>query len=138
MGQVLDRVDVQHEHTDDKAAENAHKIGVDAQKRHHEDQGDHARQHQELDGRKAEGAQGVDFLVDLHGAELGGIGGAGATGHDDPGHDGAHDPDHGNADNGGDVDLGPELAERMAPTKARMSPTSRLMRETMGNASTPA
>ena len=53
----------------------------------------------------------VDLLGHLHGAELGGEGGAGAAGHDDGGHQRAHLARHGDADQVGDVDLGAELLE---------------------------
>ena len=88
--EVLGRRQVEHGGADDRAAEDAEQIGVEGEQRHHQDEREHARQHEELDRRDADGGQRVDLLVHLHRAELRGEGGAGAAGHDDGRHHGAH------------------------------------------------
>lgn len=54
-------------------------------------------------------ADPVDFLVVLHGADLSGKGGAGASGHHNSGHGRAHLTRYGDADQVGDIDSGPKL-----------------------------
>ena len=101
----------QHAAGDDRAAEDADEVGVQAEQRHHQAQGDGARQDQELHRVDAHGGERVDLLGHLHGAELRGERGAGAAGHDDAGHQRAHLVHDGDADQVGDVDLGAELLE---------------------------
>ena len=62
-------------------------------------------------GEMPEGLEGVDLLVDLHGAELGGERRAGAAGDDDPGHQRAHLAHHADGHQIGDEDLRPDQAE---------------------------
>ena len=111
----MHQTDIQNPHPDHQAAQDAHDIGIEAQQRHHHGQGQHARQHQELHGRQAEGLEGIDFLIDLHGAQLGGKSPAGAARHDDTGHDGGHQAHHGNPHQIGHVDLGSEQEELNGP-----------------------
>ena len=106
-------------------------------KRHHQDEGDHAGQDEEIHRREAESGQCVDLLVHLHRAELRGEGRAGPAGHDDGGHQGAHLAGHGDADQIGDIDLGAELVSWTAPTKARISPTRNEIRVMIGKAAAP-
>ena len=47
------------------AAQDAHEVGIDREQGDHEHQGQHARQHQKIYGRDAQGGQGVHLLVDL-------------------------------------------------------------------------
>jgi hypothetical protein len=55
----------------------------DRQQRHRDDETQHARQHQHLEGIETKGFERIDFLVELHHAELGRIGAAGASGDHD-------------------------------------------------------
>ena len=59
-------------------------------------------------------AQRVDLLVDLHRAELGGVGRTGAAGHDHGRHHRAHLARHADRDQVGDVDLGAEQGQLRA------------------------
>ncbi len=76
--------------------------------------------------RDAERLEGVDLLVDLHGAELGGEGGAGAAGDDDAGHQCADLAHHADGHQVGDEDLradqlqlvGAEVGEDQADEEA--------------------
>ena len=87
----------------------ADEIGVKTKQRHHQNQRDHARQHQKLQRRKAHGGEGVDFLSHFHRAELRGEGRAGSARHDDAGHHRAHLANHRDADEIRDIDLRAEL-----------------------------
>ena len=83
----------------------------ECQDRQRDDQGQNARQDQDVDRIETHGAQGVDLLAHLHRAEFGGIGAAGAAGHhdgDDQHADFAQDED---ADHVDHIGFGAELAE---------------------------
>ena len=93
------------------AAEQPHQIGENRQHRQSQQQSEQARDHQHLDRVEADRAQRVDLLVDLHRADLGGKGAAGAAGDDDRGHQHAQfaqDADRQQVDG---IDLGAELAQ---------------------------
>ncbi len=70
-----------------------------------------ARQHQPFDRVEPDGAHGVDLLVDLHGADLGGEGAARAASDDDRGQQHAELAEHADADGLDGEDLGAELAK---------------------------
>ena len=75
------------------------------------DERDDARQDQDFDRIEAHGAQRVDLLAHLHGAELGRVGAAGAAGRHD-GHDQHADlAQHQDADHVDHIGVGAELAE---------------------------
>src|SRR5690348_9308427 len=76
---------IERDPTDDGAAGKASEIGPKGQERQGQDQPEDARHHQNLDRIEAEGAHGVDFLVDDHGADFGSEGAARAPGDDDGG-----------------------------------------------------
>ena len=63
---------------------------------------------------------------------------AGSAGHDDGCHDRCQLPHQSNTDQIGDVDLGAELTEFLAPTNARMAPTRPLTMATMMSAPGPS
>ena len=64
---------------DDKSAQNADEVGEDAKHWHHHSHGEEARENQEVHGWDAEGSHGVEFLVDLHGADESSVGSADAA-----------------------------------------------------------
>ena len=64
-----------------------------------------------VDRRDAQRLEGVDLLVDLHGAEPRGEGGAGAAGDDDAGHQRADLAHHADGDEVGDEDLRADHAQ---------------------------
>ena len=76
-----------------------------------DDQRQDARQDQHLDRIEPHGAQRVDLLAHLHGAELGGVGAARAAGDHDGDDQHADLAQDQNADQVDDVMLGAELAE---------------------------
>ena len=61
-----------HQEQHDQAAHETREFGEDRQKRHRARGGGDARQDEEPDGRKAERREGVQLLVHLHRADLGG------------------------------------------------------------------
>src|SRR5215469_4269009 len=77
--------DVERRAAHDRAAREAREIGPERQKRQRQDQREDARHHQDLDRIEAQRAHRVDFLVDDHGADLGGEGAARPAGDDDGG-----------------------------------------------------
>ena len=93
------------------AAEQRHQNRPEAEQRHHQDRRHHARQDQRLDRRDADRAHRVDLLGDLHRADLGGEGRAGAAGDHDRGHQHAELAHGDPADEVDGVDLGAELGE---------------------------
>ena len=109
--QVFRQVQVEDRDSYGDAPEDAHEVGVEDEERHHQDQREHSRDHQKIDGGNSEGGESVDLFVHRHGSELGGEGRARAARHDDAGHHGPHFPGHSEADQVRDVDLGTELAE---------------------------
>ena len=68
-----------------RAADHGHDVGVEGEKRQGDDERDDARQDQDVDRVEADRLHRVDLLVDLHGTDLGGEGGARTPGHDDRG-----------------------------------------------------
>ena len=82
-----------------------------SQERHRDDERDDARQHQNLDRIEPHGAQRVDLLAHLHGAEFGGVGAAGAAGHHDAGDEHADFAQHQDRDHVDDIGVGAEGAE---------------------------
>ena len=99
---------IQHE---DAAAEQRHDHRVEGQQRHHHHRGEHARDDQRLDRRHADGAHRVDFLGDLHRADLRGEGRSRAAGDHDRGHQRRQFAHGDPADQVDGVDLGAELLE---------------------------
>ena len=77
----------------------------------HQEQREHPRQHEEFERRNSHRGERVDFLRDLHRAELRGERGSRAAGHDDRRHHRAHVAAHRDADQVGDVDRGAELLQ---------------------------
>ena len=109
------------DHGDRREAERAHHHGhaqqagqvhQQRQHRHHQHRRQQPRQHQPGDRVDPHDAQRVDLLVHRHGAELGGIGRAGAAGEDHGGHQRPQLAQQGDADEVGDEDLGAELPHR--------------------------
>ena len=96
---------------DQHAAEDTDRVRVKREQRHHQDQCQHAGQHEEIEGIEAERSQRVDFLVGLHAAEVGGEGGSGAAAHDDGRHHHTHFTDHGDAHQIRDIKAGSEAGE---------------------------
>ena len=91
---VFHRIKAEYPGADDEAAHDAHEVGVEHEQRRHGGEGEDAG-HDEVVGRgHAERGEGVDFLIDLHGPDDGGIGGPGTARDDDAGHDRAHDAGH--------------------------------------------
>ena len=74
---------------------------------------------EKLHGRDAHGLQGIDFFVDLHGAQLRRKGCAGAPGHDDARHHAAHLAGHPQAQQIDAEDLRPKLAQLYGPHKGQ-------------------
>jgi hypothetical protein len=107
----LEERDVERPVGHHRAAEQAHDIGVEGEQRQHQDQRQHPRQHQDLHGVEADGAHGIDLLVDLHGADLGREGRAGAPGHDDRRQHDRHLAQDADPDQVHGEDLGSELLE---------------------------
>ena len=64
-----------------------------------------------IEGVETERAQCVDLLVGFHAAKVCGKSGTRAAAHNDCGHDHAHFPDHGDADQIRDVEARPEAGE---------------------------
>ena len=67
-----------------KSRQDAYQVGIHAEHRHHQHEREHAREDQKLHGRDPQGGQRIDFLVDLHRAQLGRKGRPRAPGEDDP------------------------------------------------------
>ena len=67
------------------APDDAERERVDAEERHHEDRGEHARQHELLRGIGAERADRIDLLGHVHRADLGRHAAADAPADDDRG-----------------------------------------------------
>ena len=106
-----DRRDVERDPAEDAAADDRHDRGVEAEQRHHQHGREHAREDQRLHRRDADRAHRVDFLGELHRADLRGEGRAGAAGDHDRGHQHAQLLHRRAADQVDRVDLGAELAE---------------------------
>ena len=83
----------------------------ECQQRQGNDQGDDARKNEHIDRIEAHGAQGVDLLSHLHGAQFGGVGAAGAAGDHDGDDQHADFAQHEDADHVDHVFVGAELAE---------------------------
>ena len=80
---VFHGIKAEHPDADDEAAHDAHEVGIEHEQRGHGGKGEDAG-HDEVVGRgHAERGECVDFLIDLHGPDDGGIGGAGAAREDD-------------------------------------------------------
>ena len=92
------------------AVERRHRA-EERQHRQGDDEREHARQDQHLDGIEPHGAQGVDLLAHLHGAELGRVGAARASRHHDRHDQHADLAQHQDADHVDHVLVGAELAE---------------------------
>src|SRR3981081_884107 len=63
--------EIEEEGAGDGAAQQAGHIAPEGQQRHGDDEGHDARQDQPFDGIEPHCAHGIDFQVDLHGADLG-------------------------------------------------------------------
>src|ERR1700691_3046099 len=96
---------------DEGAARDAHEIGVERQQRQGKDQRQKPRQNQQFDRIETQDADGVDFLVHHHGADLGGEGAARAAGENDRGQEHAQLAQEGDAEQVDGIDLGAELFE---------------------------
>ena len=83
----------------------------EGQQWHRDHEREDTRQDEHLDRIEAHGAQGIHFLAHLHGAELGGIGAAGTSGHHDANDHHAKLTQHQHANHVDDVDVGAEAAE---------------------------
>jgi hypothetical protein len=83
----------------------------ECQHRHCDHERDDARQDKNADGIEAHRLQRVDFLAHLHGAELGGVGAAGAACDHDADNQHADFTQHQNADHVDDVDVGAEFTK---------------------------
>ncbi len=92
-----------------------HDVGIEGQKRQRHHKGQHARQNQHVQRIEPKRAHGIDFLVDLHGADLGRKGTAGAAGNDDRGQEDAHLAQHRNAHEVDGKYLCPESAQLVGP-----------------------
>ena len=79
------RRDIQRHRADHAAADNPRQHRQKGQHRQCDQQGQHARHHQQLYRVEAQGADGVDFFVGLHRADLRGERTGGAPGHQDGG-----------------------------------------------------
>ena len=93
------------------AAENAHKIGPGGEAGDHQEHSEELGGDEELHGFERHGFHGVDFLVDLHGADFGGEGGAGTSDDHDGGHQRAEFAGHGNGDGVSDHMQGAEFTQ---------------------------
>ena len=109
--EVLGGTQAQHADADDCAAQDADQVRIDGEQRHHGDEREHPREHEELRRRYAHGGQRVDLLIRVHRAELSREGGAGSARHDDGGHDASDLARHRDRDQVGDEDGGAELLE---------------------------
>ena len=109
--EILGRAESQHAHADHGAAQDPDEIRVDRQQRHHQDQGEHPRQDEELHRRDAHGGERVDLLVGGHRPELRGECRAGPARHDDGRHDAADLARHRNGHQVRDEERGAELLE---------------------------
>ena len=106
-----DRRDVERDPAEDAAADDRDDRGVEAEQRHHQHGREDAREDQRLHRRDADRAHRVDFLGQLHRADLGGEGGARAAGDHDRGHQHAELLDRASADQVDGEHLGAELAK---------------------------
>src|SRR5579883_478100 len=93
------------------AAEQAHNVGVEGDERQRQQQGEDARQDQDLDRVEAEDLHGVDLLIDLHRADLRREGAARAAGDDDGGEHDAELAQDGDAEQVDGVELGAEAPQ---------------------------
>src|SRR6185312_767319 len=94
-----------------RAAQQAGHVSPERQQRHRQHQRQDARQHQPFDRVEPDRAHGVDLLVHLHGADLGGEGAARAAGDDDGGEQYAQLAEHADAYRLDREGLGAELPE---------------------------
>ena len=100
------------EHHEDPAGHaGQHREG--GQRRHQQGPGEDPLHHEEPHGLEPHRRQGVELLVDLHGADLGGEGGAGAPRKNDRREDGAEFADHDDTDDVRGVGLGAEHRQRL-------------------------
>ena len=71
---VFHGIKAEYPDADDEAAHDAHEVGIEHEQRGHGGKGEDAG-HDEVVGRgHAERGESVDFLIDLHGPDDGGIG----------------------------------------------------------------
>ncbi len=103
--------EIQVEGAGDGAAQQAGHVAPEGQQRHRDHQGHDARQDQPFDGVEPDRAHGIDFQVDLHGADLGREGAARTSRHDDGGEQDAQFAEHADADGFHREGLGAELPE---------------------------
>ena len=103
--------EIEIEGAGDGTAQQAGHVAPEGEQRHGDHQGHDARHDQPFDRVEPHRAHGVDFLVDLHGADLGGEGAAGAARHDDGGEQNAQLAEHADADRFHGEGLGAELPE---------------------------
>ena len=108
MIEIFYQANIEHADAYDQAAKNTHQVGIDADQRHHQNQGQHTRHYEEFHWRYPESFQCIDLFVDLHGSQLSGKGRTGAPRHYNSGHDSPQNTDHGDTDQIGDIDLGTE------------------------------
>ena len=106
-----DRRDFERDPAEDAAADDRDDRGVEAEQRHHQHGREDARKDQRLHRRDADRAHRVDFLGQLHRADLRREGGAGAAGDHDRGHQHAQLLDRASADQVDREHFGAELAE---------------------------
>jgi hypothetical protein len=99
------------EPADEPAAVECGHRAEEGEHRQGQHQRDDARQDQDLDGVAAHGAERVDLLAHLHGADLGGVGAARAARHHDGDDQHADLPEHEDADHVDHVHVGAELAK---------------------------
>ena len=86
-------------------------LADECQQRQGNDQCDDARKNEDVDRIETHGAEGVDFLSHLHGAQFGGVGAAGAAGDHDRDDQHADFAQHKDADHIDHVFVGAELAK---------------------------
>ena len=120
--EVLGGAEPQHAHPDDGAAQDPDEVRVDREQRHHQDQGQHPGQDEELHRRDPHGGERVDLLVGVHRPELRGEGGAGPARHDDGRHDAADLARHRDGHQVRDEDRGAELLELDGPDEREDEP----------------
>ena len=120
--EILDRTESQHAHPDDRATQDPHEVRVDREQWHHQDEGQHPGEDEELHRRDPHGGERVDLLVGVHRPELCGEGCAGPARHDDGGHDAADLPGHRDGHQVRHEDRGAELLELDSPDEPEDEP----------------
>ena len=129
--------DIQGQGTDHGAADDAADHRDEGQQRQGDQQGEHPRHHQQFDGIEPQGADGIDFFIGFHRADLCGKGAGSASGHENGGQQHGELPQEGKRYRSTVNTVAPKSASTVAPRNATTAPTGKVSSATIGAASRP-